>query len=364
MAWQYVADCENSKEKHSIRPFFSCGAHLFPFFMCVTIASTLVACLAMYYRFDRQAIEICKKSYQPDDACQHSKMWIVPTVSYTGQSDPEWLIFGSGLSVGAIFYALSVYYSHRRAWAAALYKNVAVGKAGKLLTDPRVFCVPCCCCTSKEDPEGDEKNQFLRVCFCSTSARPSLRLMLKVSETCGYISAFFLFFVGWARMTWSYEVHNVTALGFFAPGIIYMPVYTLAQHQIKKKCPAKFFHVWRYIFKVTVCACLIVIGLTYVFVYLDLQLTCGSDWATSNFRRIGFSVGEYLAVGFIGLFLLSHVDDIRCEKWYLQSQKGLEFQTETEQGSDPIRIVTNADYQSSFPEPTDDPITVAPSSSF
>eukprot|EP00040_Diaphanoeca_grandis_P024782 m.136687 g.136687 ORF g.136687 m.136687 type:complete len:382 (+) comp29871_c0_seq1:56-1201(+) len=360
-SWQYIKVDVHSVENHNVQPFFSCGAHLFPFFMFVTIVTTLVTLLVMYYRLDRQAYDICWSAYHDEEECTHDKTWIVPTISYTGQSDPEWMIFGVGLSLGAVLFAFSVYFVHRRAWAVALYKNVAAGRAGKLMTDPRVFCIPCCCCSSKEHHNGDNKSRFFAPCFCSPTSRPSLRALLKLTESLGYISSFFLFFVGWARMTWSWEIHNFVAFGFFGSGILYIPLFALAQHQIKKKCPAKFSNPWRYVFKITAVASLCIIAVAYAGVFFDLWLTCGAEWSTSYGRRIGFPVGEYLAAGFVGLFIFSHMEDIRVDVWYLKEQQKLQFQRAQNQLDEMANETsTDADYHSSFPEPMDEPIDVQP----
>lgn len=125
-----------------------------------------------------------------------------------------------------------------------------------------------------------------------------------------------------------------------------MPLFTLAQHQIKKKCPAAFKAPWRYIVKVTVCAVLLIIGLTYLFLLLSVAYTCGGDnWGTSQARRTGFPVGEYIAAHFVGFFVLTHYEDIRQDNWYLQHQIGYSAVKLASLSSRP-RAVGNAGFQS------------------
>lgn len=244
--------------------------------------------------------------YDDPEKCAADREWTFPTISYTGQRDPEWYIFSVTLSIGSILQFIIVYLVHRRAWAAAVYDNVGE-KRGTLKSDPRVFCLPCCCCSGAFG--------------CSNSrGRPKLKCMLKTSEIVGYMSSFFLFWIGWARQTYSYELHNLVAYMFFLCGIIYLPLFTLAQHQIKKKCPAKFVAPWRYIVKLMVCACLVVIGVTYVFVFLAMLNDTCNEWASSMVRRTGLPVGEYLAAHFVGIYVLSHFEDIRQDNWYLKQQ--------------------------------------------
>lgn len=295
-------------ESARARPFFSWGLHLLPLASVVLIIITLSTCLAMWYEKDRSSQKLCMDIYNDAEHCREDTSWIVPTISFTGQRDPEWLIFSIGLTIGGILMMAVVHLVHRRAWAAATYSNRDLVQRGKLMTDPRVFCVPCCCCT-----DNNETPRFM-MCPCGRTWRPTLKCMLKCSEVAGTVSSFFLIFVGWARMTYSYNLHNLVAYVFFGGGIIYIPLFTLCQHNIRLKCPSEFRGDWRFKWKVGFVACLIVIALTFAAVFLDLFLSC-EEWKTSRARRVGFPVGEYIAATFIGFFILTHIEDIRQDDW-------------------------------------------------
>lgn len=144
--------------------------------------------------------------YDDPDRCHSSREWTFPTISYTAQRNPEWLIFSTAISIGAVLQAFTVYYVHRRAWATALFDNRG-NRRGTLMSEPRAFCIPFCCCTSSSRFCGDRTH------------RPQLKGVLKTSEMLGYISAFFFFWVGWARMTYSYQLHNLCAFIFFGTGV-------------------------------------------------------------------------------------------------------------------------------------------------
>jgi len=302
---QYHTDSRHS-DLHQWKKRLDSGAHLVPIIYFMTMMLSMWLCFVLWYVNDRDFQSLCMDIYDRPEQCHSSREWTFPTISYTGQRSPEWYIFSVALSIGSVMQFMTVYYVHRRAWAAALFDNRGP-RQGTLESEPRIYCIPCCCCS-----EG----------FGCTSktCRPKLKCMLKASEITGYISAFFLFFVGWARMTYSYQLHNLCAYLFFGGGLIYMPLFTLAQHQIKKKCPARFKAPWRYFAKVTVIVCLIIFGIGYMFVVLDLMSNCGENWATSGIRRTGFPIGEYLAAHFVGVFLLTHFEDIRHDSWYLKDQ--------------------------------------------
>lgn len=304
MKAKYVDDAHENKD-HELHSVKKAGAHWVPIIYFSIIFVSMWSTFAMWYINDRKFRDVCMDIYDDPVICGDDREWTFPTISYTGQRNPEWYVFSVGLSIGSVLQFIVVYYVHRRAWAAALFANRGIRK-GTLDTEPRVFCIPLCCCSSA---------------FCGGKRmRPQLKCMLKTSEIMGYISAFFLFWVGWARMTYSYELHNLVAYLFFLAGIVYLPLFTLAQHQIKKKCPAKFKSPWRYFVKVTVVTCLAIIGLTYVFLMLDLLYDSCNKWSSSMFRRTGLPVGEYLAAMLVGVYLLSHYEDIRQDNWYLSKQ--------------------------------------------
>lgn len=295
-----------------------------------------------------------RRHRQIADICRSDKTWLFPTISFTGQRSPEWFIFSIGLNIAGALMMWTVHLVHRRFWAAACFNNVDPDLPGKLITDPRVFCVPCCVCTDK-----DEYGEFCPLCLCSRDTRPSLKCMMKTSEIAGMVSGFFLMWVGWARMTYSASLHNYTAYTFFAAGILYLPMITLVQHQIRKKCPAYFLHPWRYFIKVMSICCLIIIGLTYLFVFAEIFASCKykgeNEWKTAKAYRLGFPIGEWIAALFIGIFIFTHVEDIRIDRW--TSDRSLETPNQKiGRKSMAVRVIRD--------KPVEDNATVTPNQAF
>ena len=217
---------------------------------------------------------------------------VVPTPSYAAVSSPEFFILAFSLSLSAALGIFTVYHVHRGAASLARYGNVSYANRGNLVTSPKLYCIPLC------------------MCRCM---RPNLFRMLMWSEVAGYFAFVFLLGVGWCRLSFSYQLHWVCLYLFDASAWIYMVIFTLCQHNIRKKCPAAFHGPWRYRLKAAVLVAGAVVATVNIALSVHLAVEHGDDddaLETSDVRRVGYPVMEWIAYLLFIVFLYSNAGDV------------------------------------------------------
>lgn len=271
-------------------PFLSWGWHLCPLFYCIIVATTVITNLVMYEQNNRVAdwprvcLEIDGDAESTD--CDPKNALKFPTISRTASWDPEYYIALVGWSLAGIVNLFTVYHVHRSSWGRASYlDSINVIK-------PRAYCMP----------------------FCITPrCRPRLTTMLYVTEAIGYAVSFWLVLVAIFSMRINNAIHNLAAFAFFACYLLYVFLFTLNQHNIKNKCLANFPSPWRYVWKVVLLGTGMMVFVIVVGIFMGLYANPCFVYETSDFRRRGFGLFQYIACLLCGLWSLTHIEDIRQE---------------------------------------------------
>lgn len=109
------------------------------------------------------------------------------------------------------------------------------------------------------------------------------------------------------------SLHNTFGFLFFFSFILYIGMFTLNQHNIKEKLPGEFPAPWRIIVKKAVILSLGVIGIFLALLFLvEVGQNC-YNYYTSNLFTWGFSAAEFASAFLVGIFALTHIEDIRQE---------------------------------------------------
>lgn len=270
-------------------PLLSIGWHLVPVAYFFVVATTVITTLVMYGERNRvdEWPQLCTEIQAAEASdCDPSKSLIFPTISRTAAFYPEYYIFAVGLTIASILNCITNYHVHRSAWGRAQYLNSIE------LIKPRIYCMPL---------------------FMHRLMRPRLEVMLHLSEIVSYGSSFCLAATAIISIRMNNTIHTYTALGFFGLYIAYLFIFTLNQHNIKNKCLANFPSPWRYICKVILLGCGMMVFIVVVGTFAGLSSNPCWNYGTSDFRRRGFGMLQYIACLLAGLFTLTHVEDIRQE---------------------------------------------------
>eukprot|EP00041_Stephanoeca_diplocostata_P009968 m.157427 g.157427 ORF g.157427 m.157427 type:complete len:361 (-) comp17970_c0_seq2:957-2039(-) len=290
MPYTHSAGAPTIRELHGIaRPCLSCGPHWWPvlFFMIVLIGGLLN--LWLYFsknRADLWEADCVDINGVGNDRCQSGAKPKLPSISRTGQESPENIIFGIYCTIGGIALMFTNYYIHKTTWARVRFLD------GIYIIRPLVYCFP----------------------FTHRFFRPRLVVMLAATKWITYLAALFFITQSWIPMDKKTNIlHNTFAFLFFAAFILYIGMFTLNQHNIKEKLPGAFPAPWRIIVKKSVVLSLVVVGIFLALLFFaEVGESC-YNYYTSNLFTWGFSAAEYASAFLVGIFVLTHVEDIRQE---------------------------------------------------